>query len=142
VAKGKWTPEQQEIVDLDADWSAKASAAAKTKRPEDVEKVVAFYSTTGAVVWPDMDIGRGTDAIRKNWQDTINGIEGMTLQFSPVQIDIVGDLAADYGDVALGHIVPNGEYRIEAAKYVVVWRREGERWKVMYDCWSYKWPAR
>jgi len=68
----------------------------------------------------------------------------MSLTFEPERIDIAdsGEIATDMGVVKLGHTVPSVEKRVEIAKHLVVWLREKNKWKVLYDCWNYQWPAR
>ena len=120
--------DEQAIRDLDAQWGAAASRS-------DVAAVVPFYAHDGSLVWPDQPAVHGTDAIRAAWEEMVKEFPGLSLNFTPERIVVSGDLASDFGRVDLGF--DQGSQRTTmSAKYLVVWRREGGTWKVLYDSWN------
>ena len=128
--------DEKAIRDLDAQWS---EAAGKM----DLERVVGFYAPDGSVVWPDHPAAHGTAAIRSRWAELFKTTPGLYLKFEPEQIVVAAghDLASDFGVVHFGFDAPSGPQR-ETGKYVVVWRREKGRWKVLYDCYNMNAPQK
>jgi uncharacterized protein (TIGR02246 family) len=132
----KHTSDEKAIRALDTAWS---EAAGKM----DLERVVGFYAPDGSVVWPDHPAAHGTAAIRGRWAELFKTTPGLFLKFEPERIVIAADhdLASDFGVVHFGFDTPNGPQR-ETGKYVVVWRREKGRWKVLYDCYNMNAPQK
>ena len=128
--------DEQAIRDLDTAWS---EAAGKM----DLERVVGFYAPDGSVVWPDHPAAHGTAAIRSRWAELFKTTPGLYLKFAPERIVIAADrgLASDFGIVHFGFDSPSGPQR-QTGKYVVVWRREKGRWKVLYDCYNMNEPQK
>jgi ketosteroid isomerase-like protein len=128
--------DEKAIRDLDTAWS---EAAGKM----DLKRVVGFYAPDGSVVWPDHPAAHGTAAIRGRWAELFKTTPGLFLKFEPERIVVAADhdLASDFGVVHFGFDTPNGPQR-ETGKYVVVWRREKGRWKVLYDCYNMNAPQK
>jgi uncharacterized protein (TIGR02246 family) len=132
----KHAADEKAIRELDTAWS---DAAGKM----DLERVVGFYAPDGSVVWPDHPAAHGTAAIRGRWAELFKTTSGLYLKFEPERIVVAADhdLASDFGVVHFGFDTPNGPQR-ETGKYVVVWRREKGRWKVLYDCYNMNAPQK
>lgn len=126
-----WNHEQQRIADLDVTWAERATAALKsTATANDFKLVAELYSSEGTIVWPGFAAGHGHDEIENGWR-TANAkkdFQNSVLKFNPVRIDVMGDIATDFGEVVF-----NGE---GGSKYFVVWRREHGNWKVFSDAWN------
>jgi len=124
------TDDEQAIRDLDAQWGAAASRG-------DVDAVVALYAPDGSLVWPGEPAVHGTAAIRDAWHKMVKDYPKLSLRFTAerVVVSAGGDLASDFGRVDLGFDAPTGRTAM-SAKYLVVWRREGGAWKVLYDSWN------
>jgi len=121
--------EQEAIARLDAKWAALATAALKRGAvDEDFEAVTRLYSKEATIVWPGFPPGYGHGEIEKGWRTANAKFPGSTLQFNPVRITIMGELATDFGEVVF-----DGQ---GGAKYFVVWRRERGEWKVFSDAWN------
>jgi uncharacterized protein (TIGR02246 family) len=122
--------DEKTIRELDAAWS---EAAGKM----DLDRVVDFYAPDGSVVWPDYPAAHGTAAIRHRWDELFKTTKGLSLKFAPERIVVAADrdLASDFGIVHFGFDSDQGPQR-ETGKYVVVWRREKGRWRVLYDCYN------
>jgi uncharacterized protein (TIGR02246 family) len=127
---GKNGNDEKAIRALDAAWS---EAAGKME----LERVVDFYAPDGSVVWPGQPAAHGTAAIRSRWAELFKTTPGLYLKFAPERIVVAADrdLASDFGVVHFGFDSEHGPQR-QTGKYVVVWRREKGRWRVLYDCYN------
>ncbi len=119
-----------EIRRLDEEWGRAATA-------KDLDAVVGFYAADGSLVWPEQRAVHGPARIRANWKKMMHAYSGLKLRFTPERIVIANDatLASDFGKVDFSY--DDGGKRVrQIAKYVVVWRKERGRWKVLYDSWN------
>ena len=134
MAEVKRQADEQKIRDLDVQWGEAACRG-------DLDAVVAFYAADGSLVWPGQAAFHGTAAIRGAWQDMFRQYKGLNLRFTPERIDVAGDggLASDFGAVALGYDDDKGRQEV-TAKYLVVWRKDGGEWKVLYDSYNSNTP--
>jgi uncharacterized protein (TIGR02246 family) len=125
----KPNPDEAAIRKLDAEWS-KAATAKKMNR------VMKFYAPDGSVVWPDQPPAKGHKAIRASWEAYFKATPDMHLDFKPIDIEVIGDMATDFGVV---HFAANArpDDAQNTAKYLVVWKRENGAWKVLYDSWNW-----
>lgn len=103
---------------------------------KDVAAVLAFYAPDATVMPPDAPPAKGTDAIRGIWSEFLKA-PGLALTISPEKIDVAasGDLAVDAGRAEMQMDSPQGRTKMDV-KYVTVWRKTGEQWKLIYDMWS------
>lgn len=128
---------EQEIRRLDEEWGKAATKAASTtvEDPKLLEDVVAFYAPDGSTVWPGERAKHGTAKIRATWKAGLKTFR--SLKFTPERIDVAkgGDLAIDFGKVAIGQDTKKGRVT-KPGKYVVVWKKVGRQWKVLYDCYN------
>lgn len=99
--------------------------------------LAALYAADGEVLPAGSDPIRGSDAIQKFWQAALDsGIAGVGLR----TIDIFGHgpTATEVGQYELrdkaGNVIDHG-------KYIVVWRHEGGKWKLLRDMFSTNTPA-
>ena len=103
----------------------------------DAAGLAAMYATDGQVLPPNSDIVSGAPAIQQLWQGVIDaGIKGLT--FTTLDVTERGDLASETGRYEMsgaeGKVLDRG-------KYVVVWKREGGRWKLHRDIFNTSLPA-
>ena len=94
--------------------------------------LAALYAADGQVLPAGSDPIRGSDAIQKFWQGALDsGIASVWL----TTIDIFGHgpTATEVGQYELrdkaGKVIDHG-------KYIVVWRHEGGKWKLLRDMFS------
>jgi ketosteroid isomerase-like protein len=122
---------KKKITSLDAAWG-KAATAHK------LDATVHFYALKGTLVWPGKKAVHGKAGIRKAWKEMFATIQGLGLEFTPQRIDVAeaGDLALDFGKVAMAQVL-NGKKVHVTAKYLVVWKLVAGEWKVLYDSWNY-----
>jgi len=142
MANTNWTPKQQKIADLDAVWGEAATKALKQGATEaDFKTVTDLYSKDGTVAWQGFKPGHGSAEIEAHWKKANKSFRNSVLKFEPVRLDIVGSLALDFGKVVFKSPAPDSKqstakYKQSTAKYLVIWRREGRSWKVLYDAWN------
>ncbi|MDB6091720.1 MAG: hypothetical protein JWN85_4504 [Gammaproteobacteria bacterium] len=110
-----------------------SAAAAKG----DSAQLAALYAADGQLLPAASDVIRGTDAIQKFWQGALDsGIAGVGLKTLEIFAD--GSTATEVGQYELsdkaGKVVDHG-------KYIVVWRHEGGKWKLLRDMFSTNVPA-
>ena len=120
----------QAIEARDAAWGAAATS-------HDLEAVLAFYTDDAVLLWPDQPPVQGIANIRTAWQALLQ-TPGITFAFHAARIDVAEsrDYASDFGSAHFTQTPPSGPISADA-KYLVVWTRVGNVWKVFYDSFSY-----
>lgn len=123
--------EDLRIRELDRLWGEAATA-------KDLDAVLAFYAADGSLVWPNTPPVHGSTAIRAMWKEMLKDIEGLKLKFTPETITFSpdGKLATDYGEVLLEQQTNAYTTTIQTSKYLVVWKKVNDSWKVLYDCYN------
>lgn len=94
--------------------------------------LAALYATGGQVLPAGSDPIKGPQAIQKFWQGALDsGIAGIGL--TTIEIFGRGPTATEVGQYELrdkaGKVLDHG-------KYIVVWRHEGGKWKLLRDMFS------
>jgi ketosteroid isomerase-like protein len=114
--------------DIDAANAQFSAAAAKG----DGAGLAALYATDGQVLPAGSDPIEGSQAIQKFWQGALDsGIAGIGL--TTVEIYGHGPTATEVGQYELRD--KNGKV-LDHGKYIVVWRHEGGKWKLLRDMFS------
>jgi uncharacterized protein (TIGR02246 family) len=113
---------------IEAANAAFSAAAAKG----DGAALAGLYAADGQVMPAGSEPIRGTAAIQKFWQGALDsGIAGIELK--TVEVFAQGATATEVGQYELhdkaGKVLDHG-------KYVVVWRHEGGKWKLLRDMFS------
>jgi uncharacterized protein (TIGR02246 family) len=96
---------------------------------------VASHYAEDAILLPQAEKKvEGRDAIRA-WYENILQVPNLDFRFEPtnVQVSQAGDMAYDLGTVAVSGDGPDGSRFEEAGKYIVVWKKVGEVWKIAVD---------
>ena len=98
----------------------------------DAKAAAALYTASGQALPAGSDVVSGPEAIAKLWQGVFDsGIKGIRLQ--TLEVDSASDLAHEVGQYELldaaGKVVDRG-------KYVVIWKKEGGRFKLHRDIWT------
>ena len=100
----------------------------------DMAALAALYTEDGQVLPPGGPTARGHQAIRQFWQGARDaGIEAAELQ--TLEVGGGGDLAYEIGRGTLTVRGGGGTSRV-VVRYVVVWRRQGDGWKMAVDTWN------
>ena len=130
-AKTELTRDEEQIRELDRLWGEAASA-------KELERVVALYAADAFLLWPETPPVCGTAEIRKAWRGMLSSINGLKLDYIPEAITVSADgqIATDYGTVRLAQLTKPYTQTIQTAKYLVVWKKVNNTWKVFYDCYN------
>lgn len=99
------------------------------------KKLAECYSSNGKIFPGGSDIIEGTVNIEKKWivQDDIKVIRHV---ISPSEIKIIDDHAYDYGYYEGRTLLADGTTTSWKGKYVIIWRKEGNDWKIYLDIWN------
>lgn len=101
----------------------------------DVAAVVALYATDATLLPPDNPMMKGTDAIQTFWQGAMNmGIREATLD--TLEVEVRDDLAYEVGRFEMTVQPEGGERAQLTGKYVVIWKHEGDGWRMHVDIWN------
>ena len=102
----------------------------------DSDGVSELYEADAVAMPPNQPIVSGKEAIRLFWRSTVQ-IPDLSLTFEPQRIDVAasGDLAIDRGTYRLSG-KPDGQKLDDFGKYIEVWRRVGDEWKVAANIYN------
>lgn len=99
------------------------------------EMIGASY-TKDAKIFPQRGkIIEGLDGILKYWK-LPEGVQTINHKITPIEVTIVEDTAYDYGYYEGTTVKANGEKSSWEGKYVIVWKRVGDDWKMYLDIWN------
>ena len=121
--------DEQLIRQLDRDWVAKVAA-------KDLAGTVAFYAKDGVLMAPGAPPAEGTQGITEGWRGIL-GLPNGSLSFAPTKVAVAKsrDLAYETGTYELAFDGPKGRVQ-DKGKYVVVWKKEGAKWKAAADIFN------
>ena len=115
--------EQNALMEADRAWS---------QTVKDVDNFVSYFASDATIYAPGMPAVTGTDAIKKTFSE-MAGAPGFSLSFTPTEA-----VVAASGDIGY----TSGTYEMsmagtsEKGKYVTVWKKEGDAWKVTEDIFN------
>jgi uncharacterized protein (TIGR02246 family) len=91
-----------------------------------------FYTEDGMLLATGADIIQGKNAIAGFWKSAMEmGIK--TVRIEIVELDQQGDTVIDVGRYSL--MSEDGQ-QLDHGKYLVVWKREGDGWKMHRDIFN------
>ena len=101
----------------------------------DAKAVAAFYTEDAIAFPPGAEMVKGRAAIQQMWQETMDsGVKSLT--FTVIDVGTSGDLAHETGTARMT-IQPAGKDPTTASiKYAVVWKKQGNDWKLHRDIWN------
>ena len=120
--------EQTALLEADRAWS---------ETVKDVDKFVSNFASDATIYAPGMPAVTGTDNIRKTYGEMVSA-PGFALSFTPSEA-----VVAKSGDIGY----TSGSYEMsmagatEKGKYVTVWKKDGDAWKVSEDIFNADGPA-
>jgi ketosteroid isomerase-like protein len=101
----------------------------------DAAVIAACYTRDAKLFPPNSQIISGSGRIKAFWQGEMNlGIKERELETSEVESGV--DLAVEVGQYRLKIQSEGGDKVTETGKYVVVWKKDGESWKMHIDIWN------
>ncbi|MCD2258800.1 YybH family protein [Psychroserpens luteolus] len=99
-------------------------------------KMIGASYTADAKIFPNnKEIIEGTEAIINYWKLP----KGVSIKYHKVtshEIKILGDEAYDYGVYQGATLLGSGEEVSWKGKYVIVWKKENNTWKMYLDIWN------
>ncbi len=91
-----------------------------------------LYTQQGVLMPPGSELVVGQEAIGQFWQVVMNmGIKSVKLETQ--EIEDLGDTAIEQGKATLSSA--DGKV-VDVCKYVVVWKRINDQWKLHKDIWN------
>lgn len=107
---------------------------------EDAAAIAAWYTADATLLPPDNPMVKGRDSIQTFWQGAMTmGVREAAL--TTLEVESRGDLAYEVGRFEMAVQSQGGE-RVElTGKYVVVWKLDGDGWRMHVDIWNGDRPA-
>ncbi len=101
----------------------------------DFETLANSYTNDAKIFPTNSDIIIGRNAIKERWSIK-NGTKILEHKITPVEIRFLGDYAYDYGYYEGKTLLANGSETSWKGKYVIVWKKVGQDWKIYLDIWN------
>lgn len=130
-------PEPPQNEDVSAEIQAADDRFAEAFAAGDAGTVASLYTEDGQLLPPNSDFVSGTAAIQGFWQ-SVMGMGVARANLEVVEAESFGDTAWEVGRYEL--YSADGE-AIDAGKYIVVWKRTEDGWKLHRDIWNSSQPA-
>jgi uncharacterized protein (TIGR02246 family) len=126
--------EAQAIRAVNAQWLA----AVENK---DATATASFYTSDGRLMAPNSPTAQGTAAIAEAFAGMF-GLPNVAISWSQssVEVGLGGTLAYDIGTYTLSYDGPTGPVQ-DHGKYVVVWKKVNDEWRVAADIFNSDLPA-
>ena len=113
----------------DKQWEAAVSKG-------DAAAIAALYTATAQLLPPNSEFVSGTAAIQRFWQGFLDsGIRAAKLR--TLEVEGHGDSAQEVGEY---EVSDQDGRMLDRGKYVVIWKRDGTRWKLHRDIWTSSQP--
>jgi uncharacterized protein (TIGR02246 family) len=112
---------------------------AESFRKGDAAGVAALYTEDAVLLPPNSDMVRGRQGIKEFWGAAMRmGVKAGVL--TTVEISGSGDMICEMGKYVM-KIQPQGQEPVEdKGKYIVVWKRMVDGWKIHRDIWNSSMP--
>jgi uncharacterized protein (TIGR02246 family) len=105
----------------------------------DAAGVANMYTMDARVLPPNVEIVEGRSNIQKFWQGAMSaGLKMVSLE--TVHAETHGDVVLEIGRYTLTMPGAGGTTTTDKGKFVVVWKREGESWKLAVDVFNTNMP--
>lgn len=96
----------------------------------DFAALASLYMPDAAILPPGAPLASGRASIQEFWRQAAHQLRDLTLRATEV-VPLGPDAAREIG----AFTATAGETRV-TGKYVVIWRREGEAWRLETDIWN------
>lgn len=104
----------------------------------DAAAMAKMYSSDGQVFPPNSEVVTGAAAIQKLWKDAMEmGVKSISLKVTETQ-QHGASMAHEVGAYAM--VGADGK-ELDRGKYIVIWKKEGNAWKIHRDIWNTSVPA-
>lgn len=101
----------------------------------DHDLVASFYTEDAKIFPNNMGILKGRDTIAAYWRSP-DGVNTTAHRVIPEEIKVLGEEAYDYGYYQGATLRKNGETVSWKGKYVIIWKKENNDWKIYLDIWN------
>jgi len=102
----------------------------------DAAAIAGMYSTTAKVLPPNGELTEGRANIQKLWQGALDS--GMRdLSFEVLEVEKMGDSVYEVGKYSVKDAAGK---EVDRGKYIVIYKREGGKWKLHRDIWNSSMP--
>jgi len=125
---------EKEIRDLVSGWNRQLEA-------RNDSAITELYAADAVVLPPNAPKISGRDGVRAFWQSLWPAKPTLKLTTVAVTSSASGDLAAEEGTFALALTMPDGSPVSDHGKYLVLWRKTAQGWKVVTDIYNSDEPA-
>jgi ketosteroid isomerase-like protein len=99
-----------------------------------------MYTADARLLPPNSRMGEGRQAVQQFWQGAIRAGAKM-VSLETLHVESQGSFAYEVGRYTLTSPTAGGGTTTDTGKYVVVWEREGGKWKLAADIWNSDAPA-
>jgi uncharacterized protein (TIGR02246 family) len=138
LACGGSSPPEPSADEVRAAIEAQNRAFGEAVRAGDTAAIGALYTEDGAVLPPNGAKVSGRAAVAEFWAGALaGGVAAAVLTTEEVAYG-GGDTATEVGSAALS--AKDGS-ALDEAKYVVLWKREGDSWRLHRDIWNSNRPT-
>ncbi len=103
---------------------------------DDAAGLAARYTEDGQLLPPNMETVTGRAAIEVYWAAAVQGAAKLTL--TAIEVEQHGDTAIETGHA---EITDAAGKQMDAAKYIVIWKKVGNDWKMHKDIFNSNLPA-
>jgi uncharacterized protein (TIGR02246 family) len=101
-----------------------------------VDAIAALLAPDVVALPPGGPIVTGREAVTQLWASAISE-HGMTdCRLTTQTLDIVGDVASEFGTATMTMAPPGGNRETATMKYLVVWKRLDGKWLLHRDIWN------
>jgi ketosteroid isomerase-like protein len=123
------TSAEETVRQLAMDWAAAEAS-------NDIDAALSYMWDDAVMQPPNAPQIEGHDAIR----DLYETVTFYSLEVGPLTVKVGGDLAAVWGPLNYALDAPGGPIK-DQAKFVAIWERRGDEWKVLENSWNSNLPA-
>lgn len=102
----------------------------------DIAKLTSFYSEDGKLFPDKSDIVEGHEAIQRQWS-LPKHVKIISHKTTAKEINVIDEYAYDYGYYeGISKDVKVNTTATFQGKYVIVWKKENNDWKMYLDIWN------
>lgn len=102
----------------------------------DAAAIAGMYSSTAKVLPPNGELTEGRANIQRLWQGAFDS--GMRdLSFEVLEVEKKGDSVYEVGKYSVKDAAGK---EVDRGKYIVIYKREGGKWKLHRDIWNSSMP--
>ncbi len=127
---GKKEAAKQSLRDADQAWL-------KVFAGKDLDKSVQSIEDDGSMLSPNQPIATGHDAVRKQFSDFF-ALYNFTISWAPERVYVAhsGELGYTSGAYTFSFADASGKQMTDKGKYVTVWTKHADGWKVTMDIFN------